>query len=71
MVSQPVDTGGQVLGARKIVIISVTLDATGKSIYIPCYILDLRKPLWQGTVRNCGLVLGYNCIWNAGVALKW
>ena len=67
MVSQPVGAGGQVLGARKIVIIYVMLDATGKSICVPCYVLDSEKPLWQGTVRNCGLVLGTNTITAYGI----
>ena len=50
MVSQPVGAGGQALGARKVVVISVMIDATGKSLCIPCYVLDSGKPLWQGTV---------------------
>ena len=62
MMTQPVGAGGQVLGARKIVTISVTLDATGKSICVPCYVLDSGKPLWQEVVRNCGLVLGTNAM---------
>ena len=62
MASQPVGAGGQALGARKIVVISVMIDATGKSLRVPCYVLDSGKPLWQGTVRNCGLVLGTNAM---------
>ena len=62
MVSQLIGAGGQALGARKIVVISVMIDAPGKSLCIPCYVLDSGKPLWQGTVRNCGLVLGTNAM---------
>ena len=67
MVSQPVGAGGQVLGARKIVVLSVMTDASGKSISVPCYVLDSGKPLWQGTLRNCGLVLGTNAITALGM----
>ena len=72
MVSQPVGAGGQVLGARKIVVISVMPEATGKSICVSCYVLDSGKPLWQGSMKNCGLVLCHNCSGNAAdVTLKW
>ena len=67
MLSQPVGAGGQVLGASKIVVISVMLEATGKSICVPCYVLDSRKSLWQGTVKSCGLVLGTNAITALGM----
>ena len=67
MVSQPVGAGGQALGARKIVVISVMIDATGKLLCIPCYVLDSGKPLWQGTVKNYGLVLGTNAITTLGM----
>ena len=55
MVSQPVGAGGQALGARKIAVLSIMIDATGKSICVSCYVLDSGKPLWQGSLRNCGL----------------
>ena len=62
MTSEPVGAGGQVLGARKIVTVSVMLDSTGMSLSVPCYVLDSVKPLWRGTVRNCGIVLGTNAL---------
>lgn len=49
MVSQPLarcwwQTGND-LGAKKIVLISVTLEATGKSLHFPCYVVDSTRPL--------------------------
>lgn len=70
MTSEPMGAGGQTLGARKIVIVSVTLDSTGKSLFVPCYVLDSEKSLWRGAVKNCGIVLGTNAM-NASDALQW
>ena len=67
--SQPLGAGGTELGAKKIVRISVSLEATGKSLQIPCYVVDSTKPLWQGAVKNCGLVLGTNAIVGFGIQL--
>ena len=69
MVSQPLGAGGNELEARKIVLLSVTLEATGKSLLIPCYVVDSTRPLWKGAVRNCGLVLGTNAMVGFGIEL--
>ena len=66
---QPQGAGGSELGAKRIVLLSVTLEATGKSLHIPCYVVDSTRPLWQGAVRNCGLVLGTNAIGKFGIKL--
>ena len=69
MRSQPQGAGGSELGAKRIVLLSVTLEATGKSLHIPCYVVDSTRPLWQGAVKNCGLVLGTNAIVGFGIQL--
>ena len=69
MVSEPVGAGGQVLGARKIVVVSTMLEATAKTLCVPYYVLDSDKPLWQGAVKNCGLVLGTNAIPEFGIKM--
>ena len=69
IVSQPLGAGGSELGAKKVVVISVTLDATGKSLHIPCYVVDSARPLWQGAVKNCGIVLGTNAMIGFGMQL--
>ena len=69
IVSQPLGAGGSELGAKKVAVISVTLEATGKSLHIPCYVVDSARPLWQGTVKNCGLVLGTNAMIGFGMQL--
>ena len=69
VVSQPLGAGGTELGAKKVVLISLTLEATGKSLHIPCYVVDSTRLLWQGAVKNCGLVLGTNTIVGFGIQL--
>ena len=69
VVSQPLGAGDTELGAKKVVLISLTLEATGKSLQIPCYVVDSTRPLWQGAVKNCGLVLGTNAIVGFGIQL--
>ena len=69
VVSQPLGAGGTELGAKKVVLISLTLEATGKSLHIPCYVVDSIRPLWQGAVKNCALVLGTNAIVGFGIQL--
>ena len=69
MISQPQGAGGSELGAKKIVFLSVMLEATGRSLCIPCYVVDSTRPLRQGAVKNCGLVLGTNAIVGFGVQL--
>ena len=71
VVSQPLGAGGTELGAKKVVLISLTLEATGKSLHIPCYVVDSTRSLWQGAVKNCGLVLGTNAIVGFGFQLVY
>ena len=69
VVSQPLGAGGTELGAKKVVLISLILEATGKYLHIPCYVVDSTRSLWQGAVKNCGLVLGTNAIVGFGIQL--
>ena len=69
MISQSQGAGGSGLGAKKIVFLSVMQEATGKSLCIPCYVVDSTRPLWQGAVKNCGLVLGTNATVGFGIQL--
>ena len=59
---QPVGAGGDILGATMLVNLQVTVEATGNTEYIPCYVLSSSKPLWKGEVKDCGLILGTNAL---------
>ena len=29
---------------------------------VPCYVIDSTKPIWQGEVKNCGMIMGTNAL---------
>ena len=58
---QPVEAKGIVLGVIALVNLEV-IEATGKSLEIPCHVLDSTKPVWQGDVKNCGMIMGTNAL---------
>ena len=65
--SQPKGAGGEELGATGIVILDILLEETGKILTVPCFVLESSKPIWQGAVRNCGVILGTNATVEYGV----
>ena len=62
MGAQPVGAMGQELGTCGIVVLQLEIDETGKNLEIPCYVLDSSKPLWQGELKNCAVLLGTNAL---------
>ena len=65
--SQPKGAGGEELGATSIVVLDVLLEETSKTLTVPCFVLESSKPIWQGTVKNCGVILGTNATVDYGV----
>ena len=53
--AQSQGSGDSELGVKRIVLLSVTLETTGKTLHIPCYVVDSTTLLWQGAIRNCGI----------------
>jgi len=39
---------------------------TGVCKEIPCYVLASKKPIWQGKLGNCGIILGTNALVGLG-----
>ena len=60
--TQPVGAEGSVLGAIGLVNLEVVIETTGKKLEIPCYVIDSTKPIWQGEVKNCGMIMGTNAL---------
>ena len=60
--TQPVGAEGSVLGATALVKVDVIIEVTGKCLEIPCYVIDSAKPVWQGNVKNCGMIMGTNAL---------
>ena len=46
--------------------LQVTVEATGNTEYIPCYVLSSSKPIWKGELKDCGLILGTNALVSLG-----
>ena len=60
--TQPVGAEGSVLGAIALVNLEVVIETTGKKLEVPCYVIDSTKPIWQGEVKNCGMIMGTNVL---------
>ena len=57
--TQPVGAEGSVLGA---IPLGVVIETTGKKLEVPCYVIDSTKPIWQGEIKNCGMIMGTNAL---------
>ena len=60
--THPVGAEGSVLGATALVKVDVIIEVTGKCLEIPCYVIDSAKLVWQGNVKNCGMIMGTNAL---------
>ena len=60
--TQPVGAEGSALGATALVKLEVVIEATGIKLTVPCYVIDSTKPVWQGDVKNCGMIMGTNAL---------
>lgn len=65
--AQPIGASGQELGATSIVAIGTMLEQTKQKLVIPCFVLTSDKPVWQGTVADCAMVLGTNAMVKFGM----
>ena len=69
LAAQPQGAGSHDLGAEGIVALQLTVEGTGISQRVPCYILDSSKPIWKGELKDCGLVIGTNALANLGFSI--
>ena len=60
--NKPVGAEGSVLGVTALVNLEVTVEVTGKSLKVPCYVIDSTKPAWKGDAKNCGMIMGSNAL---------
>ena len=63
---QPRGAGGHYLGVEGILALQVTVEKAGITQSVPCYILDSSKPIWQGELNDCGVVIGTNALAKLG-----
>ena len=45
------------------------MEQTGQKVIIPCFVITSAKPIWQGTVMDCAMVLGNNALVELGLQL--
>ena len=67
--AQPVGASGHELGAESVVAVETTMEQTGQKVIIPCFVMTSAKPIWQGTVMDCAMVLGSNALAELGLQL--
>ena len=67
MDAQPIGASGQGLGATSVVILQTRLDCIGQVVMIPCFVVMSDKPIWQGALRDCAVVLGTNAMIKLGI----
>ena len=42
--------------------LEVVVEVTGKSLKVPCYVIDSIKPVRRGDAQNCGIIMGSNAL---------
>ena len=67
--AQPIGASGQELGAKSVVAVETMMEQMGQKVIIPCFVMTSAKPIWQGTVIDCAMVLGSNALVELGVQL--
>ena len=67
MKAQPIGASGQKLGATSVVAIETVMEQTGQRLVIPCFVMASARPIWQGAVKDCAMVLGTNAMAKFGM----
>ena len=60
--AQPVGAEESALGATALVKLEIVIEATGTKLTVPCYVINSTKPVWQGDVKNCGMIMATNAL---------
>ena len=64
--SQPIGTNKEELGVIAVVMLKVLIEGNLKALQVLCYVLKSDKPLWNGELKDCALVLGTNALQSLG-----
>ena len=63
--NQPIGATGTELAAA--VKLHMELDVTKANQKVSCFVLDSSRPLWQGELQDCGVLLGTNALVDLGI----
>ena len=65
---QPTGAGHK-LGATAVVRLKV-MTTDGEQLHqVPCYVLESTKPIWNGELKNCAMVLGINALEDLSICI--
>jgi len=67
VMTQPIGASGQQLGATAVVTLRTVMEQTGQELRILCFVLESVKPIWQGVVHDCAMILGTNAMVEYGI----
>ena len=59
---QPVGASGKTLVVMAAVVLKIIIEGSNTIFSVPCYVLKSCKPLWNGELYDCGLVLMTNAL---------
>ena len=71
MEAQPIGASGQDLGETLVVAVETEIEQTGQKLVIPCFVMTSVKPIWQGNVKECAMVLSTNALIDFGFQLLY
>ena len=63
---QPVGVSGEALGVMGVMVLKLTIEGNNTTFNVPCHVLQSSKPMWNGDVYDCALVLGTNALETLG-----
>ena len=49
--------------------VETRIEQSGQKLVIPCFVMTSVKPIWQGNVNDCAMVLGTNALVRFGLQL--
>ena len=67
LVNQPIGATGTELGAVAAVKLHMELDVTKANQEVSFLVLDSSRPLWQGELQDCSVLLGTNSLVDLGI----
>jgi len=71
MDGQPIGAGGETLGAVVVVALYIAIKKIKETRQVSCYVLESTKPIWEGKLRNCAVILGANSLDSLGFRIVY
>ena len=69
MKAQTTNASEQELKATSVIAVETMMEQTGQKLVIPCFVMTSARPIWQGAVQDCAMVLGTNAMVKFGIQM--